>query len=96
MRTFIADQEALTAIEFTELALGFDRELFVGVPGETPEERAAREAVAHEALNEMRERGEHDEVAAWDALYAEALMSTLPLLRTADRVHRAFRKGDAA
>ncbi|MCW2904076.1 MAG: hypothetical protein JWO67_6341 [Streptosporangiaceae bacterium] len=103
MRTFIAGQQAVAASEFVELAYGFDelsvgidRELFVGVPGESPEERAAREAVAREVLEELRERGETDEVSAYDAVYAEALMHTVPLLRSSDRVLRSFRKGAAA
>jgi hypothetical protein len=103
MRTFVAGQQAVAASEFVELAYGFDdlpmgidRELFIGVAGEAPQDRAVREAVAREALDDLRERGEADEVAAWDALYAEALMKTVPILRATDRVHRAFRKGDAA
>ncbi|GAA4671762.1 hypothetical protein GCM10023347_27170 [Streptomyces chumphonensis] len=96
MRTFVAGQEAYNASEFTELALGIDRELFVGVPGESHEERAARMDVAREALADLRERAESDEVAAWDALYAEALTRTVPMLRAAARRRRVRREGEAA
>ncbi|TJZ99703.1 hypothetical protein [Actinacidiphila oryziradicis] len=103
MRTFVAGKQALVAAEFVELAYGFDelptgidRELFIGVPGESSEDRAARETVAREVLDDLRERGEADEVTAYDAIYAEALMHTVPLLRSSDRVLRSFRKGDAA
>ncbi|MGP3924775.1 hypothetical protein [Streptomyces sp. 8N616] len=104
MRTYVGDQEAATAFEFEELALGFeelpegiDRELFLGRLGETREERAIRLDVAREALEDMRERGENgDEIAVWDALYAEALTRTVPLLRSASRRHRSSRTGEAA
>ncbi|MFG2194973.1 hypothetical protein [Streptomyces sp. NPDC048639] len=104
MRTYVGEQQAATAFEFEELALGFeelpegiDRELFLGRPGEAPEERVARLDVACEALKDMRERGENgDEIAAWDALYAEALTRTIPLLRSATRRRRAPWTGEAA
>ncbi|MGP3985096.1 hypothetical protein [Streptomyces sp. KR80] len=105
MRSYIGTQEVLDAVEFEELALGFDdlpagidRDLFRGpLDPEAPEERAAREDVAREALAELRERGAGgDEVAAWDALYAEALTRTVPFLRAAARTGRSARTGEAA
>ncbi|MGW7514620.1 hypothetical protein ACWGJ2_03390 [Streptomyces sp. NPDC054796] len=102
MRTFIGGQEAADASEFVELALGFDerplsidRELFVGLADETAEERAARLDAARDVLEDLREQGESDEVAAWDALYAEALSHTLPLLRSATRDRHDSRTGAA-
>ncbi|MCC5031890.1 hypothetical protein DMH02_001055 [Streptomyces sp. WAC 00631] len=103
MRTFIGGQEAVTASEFEELALGFDerpmgldRELFLGAAEETPAERAARLDAARDVLADLREQGETDEIAAWDALYADALSRTVPLLRSAARVRRAPWTGEAA
>ncbi|MCI0386246.1 hypothetical protein [Streptomyces sp. CNQ085] len=88
MRTFVGRQEAVSASEFVELAYGLDelpagidRELFIGVPGESREERAARLDVAREVLAELREQGERDEVAASDARFAAALHRAVPLRR---------------
>ncbi len=103
MKDFVAGHPVVTGFDLAELAFGFDelpmsldRELFLGVPGETREERAAREDVAREVLRELRERGADDPVSAWDAVYAEALMSAVPLLLGTGRVRPAFRKGAAA
>lgn len=85
MRTFIGDQQAFSAFEFAELSLGLDRELFAGVPGETPEERAPRLDVAREVLRDLRET---DPQAA---AYAEELMRTAPLPLTAVRKRGAIR-----
>ncbi|QNA74188.1 hypothetical protein C8250_021775 [Streptomyces sp. So13.3] len=68
MRTFVAGQEALSASEFTELALGIEIELFTGVPGESPEERRPRLAVALEVIKDLSEH------APEDAAFAKALM----------------------
>ncbi|MEU1779251.1 hypothetical protein ABZ545_07145 [Streptomyces abikoensis] len=105
MRTFIGAHEALDAVEFAELALGLpellsgiDRDLFCGplVP-ESPQERAARLDVAREVLAELREQGEAgDEIAAWNALYADALTRTVPFLRAASTVGHSPRAGEAA
>ncbi|MDK1473278.1 hypothetical protein QNO07_07555 [Streptomyces sp. 549] len=91
MRTFVAGQEALDACEFAELALGIDRELFLGVPGETRTERAARLDVARDVLADLRHQADADEVSGWDALYAEALARTVPLLRSAAKRRPAGR-----
>ncbi|MCX4557849.1 hypothetical protein OHA02_16765 [Streptomyces phaeochromogenes] len=91
MRTFVAGQEAHGDTEFAELALGIDIELFRGpLKTETREEWRARTDVAHEILRDLREMGEAgDEVAGWDALYADALTHTVPFLRSV----RGFRSG---
>ncbi|MFJ1701609.1 hypothetical protein ACIOHC_42700 [Streptomyces sp. NPDC088252] len=96
MKNIVAGHEAVTAAEFTELALGIDLELFTGSATESAMERAARLDVAHEVLTELRESD--PETAA----YAESLLRTLPLkTRQSDgrRPRRAVRrsvKGRAA
>ncbi|PWI43298.1 hypothetical protein [Streptomyces sp. ICBB 8177] len=98
MRTYIGTHRVLDTIEFEELALGFDelpagidRDLFRGpLEAETSQERAARLDVAREVIQELAALGEGgDEVAAWDALYADALTRTVPFLRTARRPVKA-------
>ncbi|MEU2622212.1 hypothetical protein ABZ642_29495 [Streptomyces sp. NPDC007157] len=85
MRTFVAGQEAHGDTEFAELALGIDFDLFRGpLEFETDGDREAREDVAREVLRDLREMGEAgDEIAGWDALYADALTRTVPFLRAA-------------
>ncbi|MDI3344358.1 hypothetical protein QKW45_11545 [Streptomyces sp. AJ-1] len=104
MRTFIGGQEAVSDFEFTELAFGFeefpvglDRELFCGpAEPETPEERTAREDAAADVLADLREQAEGgDEIAAWDALYADALTGVVPL-RQRRRAARTRGTGEAA
>ncbi|MGI5469641.1 hypothetical protein [Streptomyces sp. CA-132043] len=104
MRTYIGGQEAVTDFEFTELAFGFeefpvgiDRELFCGpADRETPEDRAAREDAAADVLADLRDQAESgDEIAAWDALYADALTDVVPL-RHRRRAARTFEAGEAA
>ncbi|GAA2466503.1 hypothetical protein [Streptomyces macrosporus] len=95
MRTYIGHHHVVNAAEFAELALGIDEELPAGIDvdlfrgplrPETPTERAARLDAARDVLAELRAQGESgDEVAAWDALYADALTRTVPLLRSAVR-----------
>ena len=96
MRTFVAGQEAHGDIEFAELALGIDVDLFRGpLAFETDGERAAREDAANDILADLRAKAEAgDEIAGWDALYADALTRTVPFLRSV----RDFRSesGEAA
>lgn len=96
MRTFVAGQEAHGDFEFAELALGIDVDLFRGpLESETDGERAAREDAARDILADLRAEAEAgDEIAGWDALYADALTRTVPFLR-AVRVHLAG-TGEAA
>ena len=91
MRTFVAGQEAYGDLEFTELALGIDVDLFRGpLEFETHAERAAREDAARDVLADLVAMGEAgDEIAGWDALYADALTRTVPFLRSV----RGFRSG---
>ncbi|MGW3943294.1 hypothetical protein [Streptomyces phaeochromogenes] len=96
MRTFVAGQEAHGDIEFVELALGIDVDLFRGpLEFETDNERGAREDAARDILADLRQEAEAgDEIAGWDALYADALTHTVPFLRSV----RGFRSetGEAA
>lgn len=96
MRTFVAGQEANGDLEFAELALGLDVDLFRGpLESETDDERAAREDAARDILADLRQEAEvGDEIAGWDALYADALTRTVPFLR-AVRGHRVG-TGEAA
>ncbi|MFF1376775.1 hypothetical protein [Streptomyces sp. NPDC058308] len=109
MRSYIGTHEVLNTIEFQELAFGFDdlladsdtdafQELFRGpLRPESRAERAARLDVARDVLAELREDGESgDEVAAWDALYADALTRTVPLLRVAARSAGTFSGAEEA
>lgn len=85
MRTYVAGQEAHSDSEFAELALGIDVDLFRGpLKPETAKERRARKDVAREVLRDLREMNEAgDEIAGWDALYADSLTRTVPFLRAA-------------
>ncbi|TXS41585.1 hypothetical protein EAO75_34790 [Streptomyces sp. uw30] len=96
MRTYVAGQEAYGDLEFAELALGIDVELFRGpLEFETDSDRAAREDAARDILADLRREAEAgDEIAGWDALYADALSRTVPFLR-AVRGHRSG-AGEAA
>ncbi|MFF6992204.1 hypothetical protein [Streptomyces sp. NPDC010273] len=91
MRTFVAGQEAHGDFEFVELALGIDMELFRGpLLPETPYAFDARSDAARDILADLRAEAEAgDEIAGWDALYADALTRTVPFLRSA----RAYRTG---
>lgn len=71
-----------------ELLCGLDRELFLGAPDESPEERAARLDAARDILADLHEQGERDEVTALDALFAEQLRRTVPLRRRAKHGRR--------
>lgn len=63
---------------------------------EEPKEREIRLDVAREVLRDLREQGERgDEIAAWDALYADALTAVAPL-RPARRTRRSAGTEEAA
>ncbi|MFJ6784634.1 hypothetical protein [Streptomyces yangpuensis] len=53
MRTYIGGQEAVNVNEFIELALGTPLELWLGVEGESEEERGARLDAARDILAEF-------------------------------------------
>ncbi|MFE6689726.1 hypothetical protein ACFVFQ_25020 [Streptomyces sp. NPDC057743] len=100
MRSYIDHHEVLNQAEFEELAFGFteqplgiDRDLFRGpLEFEAPDEYRARLDAARDVLADLREQAEAgDEIAAWDALYADALTSVAPLRR----LRRGRRAADA-
>lgn len=97
MRTYIGRQQAISADDFAELALGTPVELWLGVEGETDEERAARQDAARDILAENP--GLPDDVARIAAEVIEAhapeLFNVVPLIRPAGR-RRPSRKGAAA
>lgn len=99
MRTYIGHQQAISAEEFVELALGTPVELWLGAEGETDEERAARLDAARDILADPEYRSLPDDVAriAVEVIEAHApeLFNVVPLARFAGR-RQASRKGAAA
>lgn len=67
MRLIVAGQEAATASEFAELALGIDIELFAGPAEENATDKVVRLAVAREVLRDL---------APEPARYARTLLNT--------------------
>ncbi|MFE0249869.1 hypothetical protein [Streptomyces sp. NPDC059010] len=105
MRDYIGNHQFVNDTEFDELAFGFeesplglDLDLFRGpLLPETPYAFDARSDAARDIIADLRDQGEAgDEIAAWDALYADALTRTVPLLRSADRNDQFGGTGEAA
>lgn len=96
MHTYVGRHQAVTATDFVELALGTPLELWLGVEGETEEERAARLAAARDILADdptMPDRVSRVAVEAIEA-YAPELLNVAALPRQTRRPAR--RKGAAA
>ncbi|WP_329176044.1 hypothetical protein [Streptomyces sp. NBC_01477] len=96
MRSIVAGHVAVTATEFVELALGTPLDLWLGVEGETEEERAARLAAAADILADdptMPDRVSRVAVEAIEA-HAPELFNVVPLPQLKGR--RPRRKGAAA
>ncbi|WP_326760989.1 hypothetical protein OHB35_36485 [Streptomyces phaeochromogenes] len=96
MRTYIGRQQAISTEDFAELALGTPVELWLGVEGESHEERAAREDVARDILADDPDLP--DDLIRMAAQIIEDnpdLFDVIPLTRPARR-RRAARKGVAA
>lgn len=96
MRTYIGRQQAISPEDFTELALGTPVGLWLGVEGETDEERAAREDAARDILAESPNLP--DDLIRMAAVVIEEnpdLFDVIPLTRPARR-RRPARKGVAA
>ncbi|MFG2258559.1 hypothetical protein ACGFY3_50780 [Streptomyces mirabilis] len=96
MRTYIGRQQAISPEDFAELALGTPVELWLGVEGETDEERAAREDAARDILAESPNLP--DDLIRMAAVVIEEnpdLFDVIPLTRPARR-RRPARKGVAA
>ena len=95
MRTYIGRQQAFSTEDFAELALGTPVELWLGVEGETDEERAAREDAARDILADNPNFP--DDLVRIAAQVIEEnpdLFNVVPLVRPARR--RTARKGVAA
>ncbi|WBB58480.1 hypothetical protein O7599_22930 [Streptomyces sp. WMMC500] len=96
MRAYIGCQQAVSADDFLELALGTPVELWLGVEGESDEERAARMDAARDILADSPHLV--DEVARIAAEVIEThpeLFHVAPMSRPAGR-GRADRSGVAA
>ncbi|MFE7273692.1 hypothetical protein [Streptomyces sp. NPDC057623] len=96
MRAYIGHQQAVSAEDFAELALGTPVELWLGVEGESDEERAAREDAARDILADNPEMP--DDLVRMAAQVIEEnpdLFDVVPLARSARR-RRPARKGVAA
>jgi hypothetical protein len=96
MRTYVGRQRAISPEDFAELALGTPVELWLGVEGETDEERAAREDAARDILAESPNLP--DDLIRMAAVVIEEnpdLFDVIPLARPARR-RRPARKGVAA
>ncbi|MFI6280485.1 hypothetical protein [Streptomyces sp. NPDC050988] len=96
MRTYIGRQQAISTEDFAELALGTPVELWLGVEGESDEERAAREDAARDILADDPDLT--DDLIRMAAQIIEVnpdLFDVIPLTRPTRR-HRAARKGVAA
>lgn len=95
MRTYIGRQQAVSAADFIELALGTPVELWLGVDGESEMERAARLDAARDILTENPKLP--DDLIRIAAGVVEAhpeVFDVVPLARFAGR--RNVRKGAAA
>ncbi|UUN28581.1 hypothetical protein [Streptomyces sp. FIT100] len=97
MRTYIGGHQAVSANDFVELALGTPLELWLGVEGETDEERAARLDAARDILADNPTLPDDVSRIAAEAIetYAPELFNVVPLVRPAVRRTRS-RKGTAA
>ncbi|MFD5792437.1 hypothetical protein ACFWIO_02695 [Streptomyces diastatochromogenes] len=99
MRTYIGHQQAISAEDFVELALGTPVELWLGAEGESEMERAARLDAARDILADPEYSNLPDDVARIAAEVIEAhapeLFNVVPLTRSARR-RRSSGKGAAA
>ncbi|MCP3820317.1 hypothetical protein NLX86_20100 [Streptomyces sp. A3M-1-3] len=97
MRTYIGGHLAVSSNDFVELALGTPVELWLGVEGESEEERAARLDAARDILADNPNLPDDVSRVAAEAIeaYAPELFNVVPLIRPATRRSRS-RKGAAA
>ena len=97
MRTYVGGHQAVSVNDFVELALGTPPELWLGVEGESEEERAARLDAARDILADNP--GLPDDmtrvVAEVIEAHAPELFNVVPLVRPVGR-RRPSRKGAAA
>ncbi|MEU8688494.1 hypothetical protein [Streptomyces sp. NPDC048665] len=97
MRAYIGGHQAVSVNDFIELALGTPAELWLGVEGETDEERAARLDAARDILAENPDLPDDVSRVVAEVIEAHApeLFNVVPLVRPAGR-RRPSRKGAAA
>ncbi|WP_411576212.1 hypothetical protein [Streptomyces mutabilis] len=95
MRTYIGGHQAVSEDDFIELALGTPVELWLGVEGESTEERAARLDAARDILADHPEMPDDlIRIAAGLVETHPELFDIVPLSRPARR--HTTRKGMAA
>ncbi|QJT03178.1 hypothetical protein G9272_25245 [Streptomyces asoensis] len=97
MKCIVAGHQALSPSEFAELALGTPVELWLGVEGETDEERAARLDAARDILTDPEFSSLPDDLVRLAARVVEEhpdLFNVVPLARPSRR--RPARRGAAA
>ncbi|WNM29542.1 hypothetical protein RKE30_03600 [Streptomyces sp. Li-HN-5-11] len=97
MRNYVCGHRADTPQDFLELALGTPVDLWLGVGGESEEERAARLDAARDILTDPQFSDLPDDLIRLAARVVEDhpdLFNVVPLARPARR--RAVRKGVAA
>ncbi|MEU2301782.1 hypothetical protein ABZ584_30790 [Streptomyces antibioticus] len=97
MKYIVAGHQALSPAEFAELALGTPVELWLGVEGESDEERAARLDAARDILTDPEYRELPDDLVRLAARVVEDhpdLFNVVPLARPARP--RPARRGAAA
>jgi hypothetical protein len=88
MKCIVAGHQAVTAAEFAELALGTPVELWLGVEGETDEERAARLDAARDILADPEFCDLPDDLIRLAARVVDDhpdLFNVVPLVRPARR-----------
>ena len=97
MKYIVAGHQAVTDTEFAELALGTPLELWLGVEGESDEERAARLDAARDILADPEYRELPDDLIRLAARVVEEhpdLFNVVPMVRPVRR--RAAGRGVAA
>lgn len=94
MKTFIAGHEVADDDDALELALGTPLELWLGVPGESDEERAARLDAARDILAEEPEL--YDRVTAVVAEGLPRVPAPPASARSSARTHAVLSGGEAA
>ncbi|MET9361932.1 hypothetical protein ABZX93_13550 [Streptomyces sp. NPDC006632] len=98
MKNIVAGHVPVTAIEFVELALGTPVELWLGVEGETPTERAARLDAARDILADHPDLPDQVSRVAAEAIetFAPELFNVVPLNGPKTRRRPSRRSGVAA
>ncbi|MFC8412327.1 hypothetical protein [Streptomyces coelicoflavus] len=100
MRTYVGGHQAVSVNDFIELALGTPAELWLGVEGETREERAARLDAARDILADHPSLPDTVSRVVAEVIEAQApeLFNVRALTRSARPTtrRRSTRKGAAA